>query len=58
MERTVNGQVKPCCQIPENLEQRDSGRADMILRVCLVCGCRHREVTIDPLQVGVRGAGL
>jgi hypothetical protein len=45
--------ARACCQATENLELRDSGKPDLELRVCRVCGARHFELTVDPVALGV-----
>jgi len=47
---------KDCCKVPENLERKLTGRDDLELYVCRVCGCRHFEATAEPGVIGVRGA--
>lgn len=50
--------MNECCEQPKNLEEKDSGRPDLILRVCAVCGNRHFELQVDPGSLGLRGAAL
>jgi hypothetical protein len=43
-----------CCRQPANLEawvKKD--RPDVALWICKVCGCRHYELTVAPVPVGV-----
>jgi hypothetical protein len=47
--------VKECCTKPENLEERPSGKPDLALRVCKVCGARHFELTVDMGKLGLEG---
>lgn len=54
-----------CCANPENRAEGAGPRgldapppADVTVTHCTVCGCRHFEVTVDPGQLGVVGAGL
>jgi len=49
---------KECCQKPENLELQPNNRAELTIMVCKVCGCRHFELSVEPLQIGVQGAVL
>ncbi len=51
------GTVRACCRDTANLEVRESGRPDVTLRVCRVCGRRHLEVTADPGAVAWRPGG-
>lgn len=46
--------VKKCCKQPENLVEEPSGKPDLILRRCSVCGCRHFELTMDPGKFELR----
>lgn len=50
--------IKECCQDPANLEEQESGKPDLTLRVCRMCGCRHFELTVDPGKFGVTGVTL
>jgi len=54
-ERTiVNGKVKDCCKVAENLEfLADESRNDLIVKRCKVCGCRHRRLELDPGMLGL-----
>lgn len=49
---------KACCKEENNLEVQESGRADLVLRVCKVCKCRHFELTLDKGNIGLKGKGL
>lgn len=51
------GAVKPCCQRPENLVAERLS-ADLIVRVCRECGCRHFEANAEPGVYGLRGSAL
>lgn len=42
-----------CCLEDANLEEQDSERDDLVVRVCQVCGRRHFELNVDPFEVGV-----
>lgn len=46
--------VKPCCQVEENLSAPTEVKPDLIVRVCAVCGCRHFELTVDPLLLTIK----
>ena len=49
--------VKPCCKNPVNLiEHRE--RPDLVVKKCIVCGCRHFELTVSPGQIGLKGAPI
>ena len=37
-----------CCLEDANLEEQDSERDDLTIRVCAVCGRRHFEVVAEP----------
>lgn len=46
--------TKPCCQDEKNLSAPVQEREDLTLRVCAVCGCRHFELTVDPLHLSIK----
>ena len=46
--------VNECCKEEDNLEIRDSGKSDLILRVCKVCNRRHFELTINRGIFGIQ----
>lgn len=48
--------TKPCCQDDKNLSPPKEVREDLVVRVCAVCGCRHFELTVDPLHLRLRAA--
>jgi len=49
--------IKSCCQDTANLSSPSpTGAPSEVMRVCQVCGCRHFEVTIDRMSVGLRSA--
>lgn len=57
----VKASVKACCKNPTNLyvsNGRDEQRADVTIRRCKVCDCRHFEAIVDPGVLGVRGARM
>jgi hypothetical protein len=43
--------MKECCQQPEHRERLESPRPDIVVERCRVCGCTHREATIDPMTL-------
>lgn len=46
--------MNPCCENPDNLEDvSQPERPDVQVLVCQECGCRHIEVSVDPVQLGV-----
>lgn len=60
--------IKECCQKPENLyvvERRSTtgrvlqngkmvdSQADIVVNKCRVCGCRHIQMAVDPIHVGI-----
>ena len=52
---------KDCCKVSANLYRRENDpeeRVDLIVNRCRVCGCRHFELTADPLKLILRGASL
>jgi hypothetical protein len=46
---------KDCCKIPENLESQPTERQDFSVMKCRVCGCRHFELTVDPIVLKLKG---
>lgn len=55
--------VNVCCADPGNREDGPGPRGgetpdDMTVTHCRVCDCRHFEVTVDPVLIGVEGKGL
>jgi hypothetical protein len=57
-------EAKACCQDNDNLEVverravQGSAPADLVVRKCKVCGCRHFELTIDPGKLGLTMSGV
>lgn len=51
-------QPKWCCRVEGNLVDRATGRDDLSIKVCKVCGARHFTVTVDPGKLGVSLKGL
>lgn len=63
---------KACCDDPANLtviEQRPSGpvrdpagtaigATDITVRRCIVCGARHFELAVEPIQVSTTGCDI
>lgn len=47
----------PCCREEANLGPVVRETADLLYRRCTVCGRRHFELTVDPGQLGLTGAG-
>lgn len=52
--------MKPCCADPANRlpgpgPRGYSGepREDEVVEHCRVCTCRHYELTVDPLEIGL-----
>ena len=45
---------KDCCKQETNLGKVEQVRPDLVFRRCQVCNCRHLELTVDPLKMGVR----
>ncbi len=55
----MTGQVYPneCCNDPGNHEVSEAGEG-LTVSVCRVCGCRHFELVVDPVEVGADGVAL
>lgn len=54
----VGDKRKDCCK-PDagNLEPKQL-RPDLLVNVCKVCGCRHFELTVDPIRIQARMSGV
>lgn len=52
--------LNECCAALENRSEPHSidGREDLSYTVCEVCGRRHFELVVDPVQVGVHVGSL
>ena len=44
--------MKECCANPDNLEDRPQERADLVVKVCRVCGRRHIKLKVEPGKLG------
>ena len=53
-EEMVGGK-KSCCQNPANLTLIEQ-RADIEVRRCSICQCRHFELTVDAGSLGLKMA--
>jgi hypothetical protein len=49
---------KECCKQEDNLGPVVQEREDLIYRRCRVCQCRHFELTVDPLRLGIHGSNM
>ena len=49
--------MEPCCENPENRETVED-RGDLTVQKCTVCDRKHYELTVDPVEVGVKGRGM
>ena len=48
--------MKDCCKDEATLALLTSStRPDLIVKLCLVCGCKHYELTVEPGVLGLRG---
>lgn len=53
-----------CCEDPANREAGPGPRgmegapSEVTVTHCTVCECRHYEVEVDPLHLGVKGQAL
>lgn len=54
--------MNECCKDPKNLESYDEPTApadeNLVVTKCAVCGCRHFELTVDPLKLDFTGGSL
>jgi hypothetical protein len=55
--------MNECCQQPEN--RRDGPglrgaeeREGLSVTHCVVCECRHFDLEVDPLEIGIEGQSL
>jgi len=44
--------MNECCQQKENLKVIEK-TVDKEVKQCQVCGCRHFELSVDPVKIGV-----
>jgi hypothetical protein len=49
--------MSPCCENPENRETVEE-REDLTVQRCKECGRRHYEVTLEPVEIGVKIKGF
>jgi len=55
----MSGEKKDCCKLEDNLKvQPSDGRPELLIRKCIVCGCRHIELSLDPGIIGLEGTKL
>lgn len=56
MEKTfVNGAIKDCCRVAANLEPvPEESKSGLDVKKCLVCGCRHRRLVLEPGMLGLK----
>jgi len=50
-------QVRRCCKQPANVAIFQA-RPDLTVGICVKCGSRHFDLTVDPGVIGLRGAKL
>lgn len=50
--------LKTCCIVPTNLERKDSGRPDLLMTVCRLCGCRHFRALAEGGHMTMTGRPL
>jgi hypothetical protein len=52
--------MKDCCEKAVNSDKVSVERVNesLIFIRCPVCNCRHFELTVDPGQLGLKGADL
>lgn len=55
VRRVFRRPLKPkrCCRGPTNRRPLQTGRHDLKLERCRVCGAKHWELTVDPGRMGV-----
>lgn len=46
---------RECCKKEENLKISPSDKPELVIRKCVVCGCRHFELSLDPGVYGIEG---
>jgi hypothetical protein len=54
----MSDERKDCCKQPENLEVQPNDKPELVIRKCIVCGCRHFELSMEPGIVGLKGTKL
>jgi hypothetical protein len=57
MTTIVNGILSVCCSDKNNLVVKEQ-RGDIIIRVCSICNRRHFELSVDPIQLGLKGTDV
>ena len=59
MQLNKNG-LFPCCAdlSNRNAPVAHEGREDLAVSTCKVCGRRHFELTVDPLEIGLAFSDL
>ena len=45
--------MRDCCKEETNLKAKQE-RSDLVVKTCKICGAKHRELTVDPLKIGVK----
>jgi len=46
---------KECCKKEENLKISPSNKPELFIRKCVVCGCRHFELSLELGVIGITG---
>jgi len=59
----MSGELYECCKDPANREDGPGPRGGEVaeglsVTHCQVCGRRHFELTVDPGQLGLKGAAI
>ena len=54
----MSDERKDCCKKVENLEVQPSEKLELTIRKCVVCGCRHFELSLEPGVYGLEGKPL
>jgi len=54
----MSDERKACCRDAENLGEPIRVNDSTVYRRCVVCNCRHFEMTLDPGVLGLKGAAL
>lgn len=44
----VQGTIRECCKIPDNLELQPTNKPELIIKKCKVCDRKHHTLIAEP----------
>lgn len=50
--------IKECCKVEGNLVTEQVIENELTISTCSQCGCRHFELTVDPVSIGMVVGGM